>query len=63
MSCLPLDPVPFDSSHFGAGTGPIHLDGVDCSGREHRLIDCPHSSFVNCTSNHSEDAGVRCQGL
>ena len=65
MSCslIFLDSVPFGGAHFGAGTGPIHLDSVGCSGSEHRLIDCPHDLFVNCTNNHSEDAGVRCQGL
>ena len=57
------DPVPFGNAHFGAGTGPIYLDGVNCGGSESRLIDCPRSPIVNCTNNHSEDAGVRCQGL
>ena len=55
--------MPFGNAHFGAGTGPIHLDEVDCGGSESRLTECPHSPIVNCTNNHSEDAGVRCQGL
>ena len=50
----------FGSAHFGAGTGTIYLDNVDCSGRENRLIGCSHSSSNNC--GHSQDAGVRCQG-
>jgi len=57
------DPVAFGNAHFGAGTGPIHLDSVDCNGHESNLLDCLHSSVVNCTLGHSEDAGVRCQGL
>jgi len=57
------DPVAFGNAHFGAGTGPIHLDDVNCNGRENNLVDCLHSSIVNCTFGHSEDAGVRCQGL
>ena len=63
LSCSTTDPEPFGNAHFGAGTGPIHLDGVDCRGSESRLIDCSRSPSVNCTNNHSEDAGVRCQGL
>ena len=55
--------VPFSAAHFGAGTGPIYLDNVECSGSESRLIDCSHSSFVSCHGGHSEDAGVRCQGI
>ena len=58
-----IDAVPFGNAYFGAGAGPIHLDGVDCRGSENRLIDCSRSPSVNCTNNHSEDAGVRCQGL
>ena len=57
------DPDFFGNAYFGAGTGPIHLDIVGCSGSENRLIDCPRSPVVNCTNNHLEDAGVRCHGL
>ena len=49
---------------FGAGTGPVWLDSVLCTGSEQALYECPHnndSSFgSNCT--HSRDAGVRCYG-
>ena len=60
---LPTDAVAFSSAHFGAGTGPIYLDNVHCSGSENNLTECLHSSNVTCTSGHSEDAGVRCQGI
>ena len=58
------DVVAFGNAHFGAGSGTIHLQVVDCTGRETNLTDCPqvHSSFY-CLQGHSEDAGVRCQGL
>ncbi len=54
--------VAFSSAHFGAGTGSIFLDGVSCAGTESRLVDCPKNSIVICFNQHSEDAGVRCQG-
>ena len=57
------DAVAFGSAHFGAGSGSIHFDDVGCTGSETRLIDCPRSSTVYCGHAHSEDAGVRCQGL
>ena len=57
------DAVAFGSAHFGAGSGSIHFDNVGCTGSETRLIDCPRSSTVYCRYAHSEDAGVRCQGL
>ena len=43
---------------FGAGTGNIFLDDVQCTGTEAALSDCQASSTHNCV--HSEDAGVTC---
>jgi len=57
------DAVAFSRAHFGAGTGTIYLDSVGCTGTEANLIDCSRSSSVTCYSGHSEDAGVRCQGI
>ena len=55
------DAVAFTTAHFGAGTGPVLLDGVDCRGKENNLTDCSRSSFVSCYSSR-RGAGVRCQG-
>ena len=62
---LPMktDAVAFSNAHFGVGTGTIYLDNVGCTGSETNLINCPRSSTVYCRYGHSEDAGVRCQGL
>ncbi|KAG9264048.1 deleted in malignant brain tumors 1 protein-like, partial [Astyanax mexicanus] len=46
------------SAHFGAGSGPIHLDDVACSGSENSITSCSRASSQNC--NHGEDAGVTC---
>ena len=34
------------------------MDGVNCSGSEGRLLDCPHDSSHNC--QHTEDTSVYC---
>ena len=57
------DAVAFGSARFGIGIGTIFLDNVGCTGSEANLIDCSRSSTVSCYYGHSEDAGVRCQGL
>ena len=48
----------YGSAFFGAGTGPIVLDDVQCSGNETNLLNCIFNSNHNCF--HFEDAGVMC---
>uniref|UniRef100_A0AAY4DAD7 Neurotrypsin n=1 Tax=Denticeps clupeoides TaxID=299321 RepID=A0AAY4DAD7_9TELE len=47
-------------AHFGQGTGPIHLDGVQCTGNELSLEECPHGGWGRHNCDHMEDAGVSC---
>jgi hypothetical protein len=45
---------------FGQGTGPIHIDDVQCRGFEDALLNCTYdSNTADCI--HVEDASVRCQ--
>ena len=46
------------SSFFGAGSGPINLDDVQCTGNESTLLNCTFNPNHNCV--HFEDAGVMC---
>ena len=47
---------------FGQGSGPIWMDGTNCSGNEERLVDCPFNGFGSHDCSHTEDAGVVCAG-
>ena len=53
--------TPLDNGFFGPGSGEIFLDEVLCQGTESSLLECMRSNEPpNC--DHSEDAGVRCEG-
>ena len=57
---LQIGSKPTRDAFFGQGTGDIILDNVQCTGNEQRLIECTSSADLNC--DHSEDAGVQCEG-
>ena len=72
LHLLQTGAVAFSDAHFGAGTGQIHK--MVCNGRESRLVDCSSSICGRYESVlwgyryfiyavHTDDAGVRCQGI
>ena len=50
--------VALSDAAFGAGSGQIYRNNLQCTGSELRLVDCPHSSTATCT--HQDDAGLTC---
>ena len=49
------------NAYYGAGTGFIHLDGVQCTNSQTDLLQCSNSNRIpNCV--HAQDAGVNCTG-
>ena len=59
------DVVPVKDAFFGQGSGSILLDDLTCTGNEQTLLNCPNrinNALFSTDCDHSEDAGVRCQG-
>ncbi|KFU85589.1 Lysyl oxidase 3, partial [Chaetura pelagica] len=47
-------------ARMGQGTGPIHLNEVQCLGTEKSLWSCPYRNITREDCKHTEDAAVRC---
>ena len=54
--------VAYSNAHFGAGTGPIFLDDVQCASSSSQLLECSSRPILSHNCQHSADAGVGCEG-
>ena len=49
------------NAEYGAGSGSILLDDVECKGTESSIEECFHTGWGVSNCYHGEDAGVRCK--
>uniref|UniRef100_A0A672HAB5 protein-lysine 6-oxidase n=1 Tax=Salarias fasciatus TaxID=181472 RepID=A0A672HAB5_SALFA len=47
-------------AHLGQGTGPIHMNSVQCTGRERSITECNHRPVPLYSCKHNQDVAVRC---
>uniref|UniRef100_A0A663F0C7 SRCR domain-containing protein n=1 Tax=Aquila chrysaetos chrysaetos TaxID=223781 RepID=A0A663F0C7_AQUCH len=50
-------------AHFGSGSGPIWMAGVECDGTESALSECTNTEWIREYCDHRWDAGVTCSGF
>ena len=53
----------YSNARFGAGTGPIFLDDVQCTSSASQLLECSSRPILSHNCLHSADAGVGCEGM
>ena len=59
---LLADALALGGAYYGSGLGEVLLDNVVCRGDELSLLECEHEPVGMTNCDHSEDAGVRCEG-
>ncbi|XP_071177691.1 scavenger receptor cysteine-rich domain-containing protein DMBT1-like [Mytilus edulis] len=62
LGCYDAGSVPYSGAYFGEGYGSIVLDDLNCIGIETNIFDCQSGGLFQHDCEHSEDAGVVCQG-
>ncbi|XP_060677690.1 deleted in malignant brain tumors 1 protein-like [Hemiscyllium ocellatum] len=62
LQCGALQDIDYYTKLFGAGTGPIWLDDVECLSHEPTLWQCKRNPWGQHNCDHREDAGVVCSG-
>uniref|UniRef100_UPI00398E825D scavenger receptor cysteine-rich type 1 protein M130-like n=1 Tax=Pristiophorus japonicus TaxID=55135 RepID=UPI00398E825D len=60
LQCGPLLSIQYDTWSFGAGSGPIWLDEMECNSHESTLWQCQSDPWGESNCHHGEDAGVVC---
>ncbi|KAM6940466.1 lysyl oxidase homolog 4-like [Xenentodon cancila] len=47
-------------AQLGQGTGPIHMNSVQCTGRERSITECHYRPVPLYSCKHTQDVAVRC---
>ncbi|KAM4583729.1 lysyl oxidase homolog 4-like [Odontesthes bonariensis] len=47
-------------AQLGQGTGPIHMNSVQCTGREKSITECIYKPVPLYSCKHNQDVAVRC---
>ena len=63
LSTFPTGGRAYSNAHFGAGSGPIFLDDVQCTLSSSQLLECASLPILSHNCLHSADAGVGCEGV
>ena len=53
----------YSNAYYGVGSGPIYLTDVSCTSSKTSLLQCNSDPILSGSCTHSEDAGVKCEGI
>ena len=53
----------YSNAHYGAGSGPIFMDDVQCGSGSSQLLECSSRPILSHNCFHSNDAGIDCKGI
>ncbi|XP_008315493.1 lysyl oxidase homolog 4-like [Cynoglossus semilaevis] len=49
-----------NKAQLGQGTGPIHMNSVQCTGRERSITECNYRQVPLYSCKHNQDVSLRC---
>ena len=53
----------YSNAYYGSGSGLIYLTDVSCTSSSTSLLQCNSDPILSGGCSHSEDAGVKCEGM
>lgn len=62
INLLYVEAIARYGSYYGQGAGPMLVSGLQCTGSEFKLLECPQGLYSAKSCGYYNEAGVKCQG-
>uniref|UniRef100_A0A1X7T7Q6 Uncharacterized protein n=1 Tax=Amphimedon queenslandica TaxID=400682 RepID=A0A1X7T7Q6_AMPQE len=61
LGYYPSEAIARYGSYYGKGSEPILVSGLECTGSEFKVLDCPRGTYSVKSCGDYNEAGVKCQ--